>query len=261
MKSYSLVNYVAENGRFVDLLILLEEEKPQINWRPMFAETVCDEVVQKYIDHVSDLLNKQVITGVQTDQIAVEEIKQQTSAILEEEDGKRKGSIFRFLRDSGLVETDNILDPQISDLHEVNLRNTSLLGLNLADAHFFGANLSKANLAQVNLERADLRKANLGGANLCGANLRRADLRCAHLWGANLFKVDLSGTNLCGARLSGANLWKANLWQAELNQAYLWGLDLRDANLSEAKNVTEQQLSLAKSLKGAILPNGSRRMD
>lgn len=51
------------------------------------------------------------------------------------------------------------------------------------------------------------------------------------------------------------------LWQAELNQAYLWGADLRDVNLSEAKNVTEKQLSMAKTIKGAILPNGSRYMD
>lgn len=40
----------------------------------------------------------------------------------------------------------------------------------------------------------------------------------------------------------------------------MWGADLRDANLSKVKNVTEHQLSLAKSLKGAILSDGSRKM-
>lgn len=261
MKSYSLVTELAENGRLADLFLLLAEEKPHINWRSMFAGAVCDEAVQKYIEHVSDLLSKQVLNGTETDKIVLEKVKKQTTAILEKVDGERKGSIFRFLRDSGLIEPDNILDPQISDLNEVNLRNTSLLGLNMAGAQLFGANLSKAKLVQVDFEGADLRRANLGGANLYGANLRQADLQCAHLWGANLYKADLSRANLCGARLSGANLWKANLWQADLHQVYLWGADLRDANLSEAKNVTEKQLSLAKTCKGAILPNGSRQME
>ncbi len=257
MKSYSLVTVLDENGRLADLLLLLNEEKPHINWHTLFADVVCDETVQNYIDHVSDLLNKRVL---QTDKVAIEEIKKQTTAILKKVDGERKGSIFRFLRDSALIETDNILNPETSDLNEVVLRNTSLLGLNMAGAQLFGANLSKAKLVQVDFQGADLRCANLGGANLYGANLREVDLQNAHLWGANLYKADLSGANLSGAHLSGANLWKANLWQADLHQAYLWGADLRDVNLSEAKNVTEKQLSLAKTLQGAILPDGSRKI-
>ena len=54
--------------------------------------------------------------------------------------------------------------------------------------------------------------------------------------------ANLSGANLSGANLSGANLSGANLY---------------NANLQNAIGVTVQELQQAKSLQGAIMPDGT----
>jgi hypothetical protein len=63
----------------------------------------------------------------------------------------------------------------------------------------------------------------------------------ANLGGADLHEVDLGGADLKGAKLEGANLREANL---------------REANLSGALEWTEEQLSEARSLEGATMPDG-----
>ena len=57
--------------------------------------------------------------------------------------------------------------------------------------------------------------------------------------------------------LSEADLSKANLRRAHLTQAKLREADLSGANLLRAK-VSDEQLALAKSLKGATMPDGSK---
>ncbi|HEX8682140.1 MAG TPA: pentapeptide repeat-containing protein, partial [Ardenticatenaceae bacterium] len=83
------------------------------------------------------------------------------------------------------------------------------------------------DLSWIDLSHATLRAANLKGAVLFGANLRTTDLR-----GANL-----SGTDLGGADLDGA--------------------DMSDADLRGAY-VIDKQLMYVKSLKGALMPDGTR---
>lgn len=80
------------------------------------------------------------------------------------------------------------------------------------------------------------------GINLSGANLSGADLAGAFLRETKLIDANLSGASLQGANLSGANLQGANL---------------SDADLSNAK-VTDEQLAKAKSLQGALMPDGSK---
>ncbi len=86
---------------------------------------------------------------------------------------------------------------------------------------------TKPNSSIVSLTQADLRKINLSEANLEQADLRGVDLREANLTAANLEQVDLSGA------------------------------DLHEADLRRAK-ITEKQLKEAKSVKGTILPDGSK---
>jgi len=78
----------------------------------------------------------------------------------------------------------------------------------------------------------------------------------------------LSGTDLSGADLSGADLSSANLSNADpvdmMSGADLSGVDLSNANLGitqgspvgGAEGWTERQLSAAKSLEGATMPDG-----
>lgn len=89
--------------------------------------------------------------------------------------------------------------------------------------------------------------AHLEGADLYKANLREVDLHQAHLEGADLGLADLTSAKLSRAALRGANLSQANLT----------GTDLFKADLTDARNLTEEQLASAKRLCFATLPNGT----
>jgi Pentapeptide repeats (8 copies) len=98
--------------------------------------------------------------------------------------------------------------------------------------------------------QVSLQFANLSGAYLSGANLGRANLSGANLSGANLIGVDLRE----------ADLREADLSQADLIRTDLTGANLREADLSAAKGITTTELArVAKSLEGAIMPDGSKQ--
>ena len=75
----------------------------------------------------------------------------------------------------------------------------------------------------------------------------------------DLAGADLSYLNLSGANLSQANLREANLHRADLTDVNLSGADLSGADLTGAR-VTGNQLDQAKSLAGAILPDGTKHI-
>ena len=90
------------------------------------------------------------------------------------------------------------------------------------------------------------RKDHLSGADMSYLDLSRLNLRGADLSQANLRRSDLSHTDLRQANLEDANLARTILYET----------DLREARLSGAQ-VTLLQLSQAKSLRGATMPDGS----
>lgn len=103
----------------------------------------------------------------------------------------------------------------------------------------------------------DLSKRDLSLFELVQADFRRANLTETKLRWAKLSKADLSKTRLGKADLSGADLTRANLSGADLRGAELHWADLSGADLSGAI-ITPGQLSRAKSLQGATMPNGAK---
>lgn len=104
------------------------------------------------------------------------------------------------------------------------------------------------DLSFANLRNADLHRFDLHEVDLHEVDLREADLREASLRGADLRE----------ARLNGANLTSSTLTEAHLEGADLSSTDiLNGTNLSRAE-VTDEQLAKAKSLRGAIMPDGNR---
>ena len=102
-----------------------------------------------------------------------------------------------------------------------------------------GADLSNADLIAIRLRNADLSEADLSGSNLYAADLSKSDLSCS----------DLSCANLSGAFLKGTLLFMVTLSNADLREAYL----------KEAEGITTEELEKqAKSLKDAIMPDGSK---
>jgi uncharacterized protein YjbI with pentapeptide repeats len=117
------------------------------------------------------------------------------------------------------------------------------------------------NLTRISLSVSERQMGAMNGGpiNLALARLRRASLRFATLSGANLDGADLSGADLTDARLDGSNLANADLSEAVLDHtdfanASLAGADLRGANLSKARNLTEAQLAETLGNEATILP-------
>ena len=235
-----------------------------------------EKALQSYIDRMTDLLLKEKLS-----KFSPEEVRQvarvRTLSVLRGLDARRKGMTILFLKDSGLIDREAIVDLCGADLREVSLPYARLGRVNLGEANLSkaflcAANLSKAYLSEVNLTGADLSWANLSGADLYGANLSGADLSQANLKGANLNGSNLTGCCLSGADLSQADLSGvklnigdlagANLTGAKLGGAELVGADLSEADLSQADlsgaQVTKTNLDQAKSLDGTILPDGSK---
>lgn len=92
-------------------------------------------------------------------------------------------------------------------------------------------------LKEAGLIRKDKPVIVLGGADFSNADLRN---------------FGLDDVSLRGVNLSSTNLNHAYLIRTELNYANLNGADLSNAN------ITEEQLETVESLKGAIMPDGSK---
>jgi uncharacterized protein YjbI with pentapeptide repeats len=124
-------------------------------------------------------------------------------------------------------------------------------------------------LARENLESAYLVGEDLKHAVLVRANLTGADLHFASLWDTNLTDTNLTGADLTNAGLQSADLTDANLTGADLTGAYpvyadftranLTDANLTDADLTDASNLTQEQLDSACIRKGGeppALPEG-----
>ncbi len=192
-----------------------------------------EAALQAYIDSMSALLlEKDLRKSKESDEVRTI-ARVRTLTVLPRLDGKRKARVLQFLFESDLIK----IDKKIIDLTGANL---------------IGAVLRRADLFGANLREADLQEANMGGANLTGANLGGADLLRANLGGANLFGANMGFANLREANLSETNLGRGNLSFVSLREA-----DLSGADLSGAK-VTDEQFKYAKSLKGAIMQDGTK---
>ena len=191
-----------------------------------------ETALQEYIDKMSELLLHEQLRNSAEENEVRNIARVRTLTILRRLDPTRKASVLQFLHEAGLTNKNKcIVDLSKAQLAEANLR---------------GANLRGADLHEVTLHEADLSYTNLLYSNLRGADLSSTRLLEANLRGANLREANLSGADLTHAKLPEAKLFGAKLHQA----------DLREANLRGA-TVTPDQLAQAKSLAGAILPDGS----
>jgi uncharacterized protein YjbI with pentapeptide repeats len=231
-----------------------------------------EESLQTYFDRIIELVLKDKLSKFSPDEIR-NVAKTRTLSVLRRLDGRRKGLVILFLRDSGLIDrTDAVIDLCGADLRGVYLAQASLRRINFAEADLSNADLHDANLSRSYLSSTNLSGANLHGANLSGADLFEANLNAADLTQCNLREANVNGADLRGCRLnqadirkadlSGVNLNVSDLVKADLRGAKLDGAKLLGANLSQADlsgtQVTGTELEKAKSLEGATMPDGTR---
>ncbi|MBP7686606.1 MAG: pentapeptide repeat-containing protein [Thermoflexales bacterium] len=158
------------------------------------------------------------------------------------------------------------LPESIEDFSRQDFSKSDLTARSFVRAHLPHANLSNVKGQKVSFKQANLEGTNLSAAQLEGAVFKYAYLGGADLRGAQLQDADLSDANLTNAKLSSVNLTRANLSHTILREANLQNADLHDANLSgadfsranlrNAQHLTQAQLDSAKSLSGAIMPDG-----
>jgi uncharacterized protein YjbI with pentapeptide repeats len=240
--------------------------------RDIASDDQKEEAIQSYFDRMSELLLKEKLSKYSPEEVkTVARIR--TLTVLRGLDPGRKGRVLLFLKDSGLIDREAVIDLCGADLRGASAAFASLGRVNIGEANlsgadFHGASLGKSYLGGTNLQGANLTGANLAGADLFEANLSGADLTHAKLNGANLNGADLRGcklneANLSDADLSGVNLSvgdliRANLRGAKLEGARLVGADLRHADLSGTL-LTKTDLEKAKSIEGATLPDGTKQ--
>jgi uncharacterized protein YjbI with pentapeptide repeats len=209
------------------------------------------EALQAYLAKMSELLLDKNLHEKRADYDATRvTARLQTLTVLERLDAGRKRTVLMFLREAQLINRYERLDPKLGCkvlfyAHYVGLR----------DANLSGANLRGARLISTSGEDP----ISVTGANLKGANLSEAILRGADLSDANLSGADLSGADLSEIYLRGAALDPAKIRKADLSDANLGDANLCGANLSGVTGVTNEELEQqAKSLEGAIMPDGSK---
>jgi hypothetical protein len=159
---------------------------------------------------------------------------------------------------------------QLNSVSSSNIdRTVWLIGADLSGANLSGANLTRANLGDsfsvesINKsEYEDIFKLTNQLVDLFQLTNKNAFTSRYSDTGIGPFfwklKIEFSEkANLRGANLSGAELYGTNLRGADLRGADLIKADLGRADLTNA-SVTDEQLSKAKSLRGTIMPDGSK---
>ena len=139
------------------------------------------------------------------------------------------------------------------------MNNVRLTEASLSLAKFNGAALNSAILNLAHLNKAEFNHVVLTKAQLNGTALKDTQFIGAELTEAVLIEAKLSWANLNRANLTGAKLSGANLFMAQLDEACLIGAELdqteliaaqtistavRSTDLSVAKNLREEQVSL-----------------
>jgi uncharacterized protein YjbI with pentapeptide repeats len=257
------------------------------------ANRVNANILQSYFDDMTTFVLAESTTITQTEVQSL--IRARTLTVLSDLDGKRNGTVLRFLQE--LQKETELIDLVKDDLEGINLggadlRRTKLSGatlrlatLRFADLRF--ADLRFADLRFANLRFADLSEADLSGAKLRGAILSgavidngtqiddkwrlvweivtqgatRRDLSEADLSGAYLMEAYLIEADLSGANLSEAYLNEADLGEADLSDADLSGANLSGANLSGAKIDDTTQLDDKWRLVWEIVNQGAQGLD
>jgi uncharacterized protein YjbI with pentapeptide repeats len=186
-----------------------------------------DEILQKYLDQMSDLVVNQGLRTKSADSEPESHIRNlaqaRTIAALLGLDREHKRRPLKLLYELGFIRKLNPI---------LEIKNAGLDGANLSELTLHDADLKCIDLRLSDLKGADLEGSNLNLADLRGSDLRRADLKNADLTEANLLPYDerdperWSLHNL--KRIDPSKLSKEKLaprrltWARELNTGLPW---------------------------------------
>lgn len=218
------------------------ENRAQLE-RQIAEDRLREDSLQSYLDTMSDLLlERNLRNSHESDEVrAVARSKSLT--VLRRLDGHRRSVLVRFLKESDLIETANLI---------IDLDGAELDGCNLELVDMHGCSLEGARMRDSQMSQCLLADSNLTRANLSNCELRSADLRNAHLFAAILDSADLTNCDLRGADLRFASLRDAGLTHAKLQGAKLTQADVGNADFTNA-TISMEQLKVCRSLEDAIV--------
>jgi hypothetical protein len=166
-----------------------------------------EAALEAYLAQMKDLLvEKNLRRAQQTDEVSVI-ARTLTLATMLRLDGRRNGTLLRFLTEAVGLSKESPVYLAYADLSQVDLQGAFIPEINLSEARLAGADLSGAIMTEADLNRAYLHQANLTRANLNGVDLRGAILTEADLSRAYLHQAKLNGANLRGVSYSSATTW------------------------------------------------------
>lgn len=180
----------------------------------------------------------------------------------------------------GLQMTDGWLigaNLEYTNLNDATISNVIMNGSKLTNARMWNINLSKTSLGDsvlygTQMTKGDLREVRMPNSNLVNAVLSDSNMEWASLDGSDLSSANLTNVNLDFGRLIEANLSNANLSGATLKNTHMYRANFTNTNLenvdfefADCRNIVLlgarldiTELSKARSLRGAIMPDGSR---
>jgi hypothetical protein len=145
-----------------------------------------DAVLQAYLDQMGQLLldkDKPLRQSKEGDEVSML-ARARTLTALSQLDGKRKGTLIRFLSEARLIQGRPGMESGVRGWTQ----QRPIIGLTSADLS--DADLSDADLTYALLAEASLRGANLRGADLSNAVLFNTDLTGAIMPDGQILKID-----------------------------------------------------------------------
>lgn len=186
------------------------EAKSAEDQRERDIDRAREATLRAYLDDMTKLILEHELQDSKKESAERAVAQAQTFMALRTLDGRRKGVLMQFLKESQLI---NKVNPIIS--------------LNLAD------------LSRAEMSTADLSGADLGGVTLSGADLRNSNLSNSDLKETVLINTDLRNSDLRGAVLINANLHNSDLREAMVTREQLDSAsDLSDALLPRGIETT-----------------------
>lgn len=278
LKTHSLIMMLARHGRLSDLLYLLREQRPHLDW-PMIPSAdkqiedaliiapgnIYQTALQDYLDKMSLVLADENLSKGSLPPEVKAKLQAYTDSVLPRLDKERRLHVVSFLFQKKLLGDEVMISLHHLDLSGMNLRGIDLHGVDLQganfssayldEANFAGANLTSANFCDCSLNGADLSFATLTSAELQGASLiealcDQADFTWAHLDNAKMIMAKMRGCKLI------ASLYRADFSLADLENAEVRKISINLSNFSQA-NLAKANLQETSwegvDFKGAIL--------
>ncbi len=126
----------------------------------------------------------------------------------EDADSERKGQILQFIYESGLINSNPILNLNGVNLKKSNLNGIILRASEIKGAYFNNSSMKNSFLDNSNLTSCDFSNSDFTECSLIKTNLSYTNLSNANFKDLNLLSVNFEGANLSNADLRGCQLSK-----------------------------------------------------